>query len=149
MMEIVLARPHALLRDDVTAALERNGFTARLAQSAADISHLQGPDVHGAIVSAAASSAVGASLPEMLERFRQVQPDVPLVMTTLMDAKQAMSSLDRVIEVAYGECELVSMEAELRAAPCGRRPRHILILTRDDLKDLRAVDAVLQKHFSG
>ncbi len=148
-MDIVLARPHALLRSSVTAALQRNGFAARVVNSATEIQGLQRGVVSGAIVSAAASSDVGASLPEMLDRFRDAQPDLPLVITTLMDANQlAAASLDKVIGDAYGPCELTSMEAELRAGPCRQRSRHILVLTRRDLEADRDVDAVLRKHFA-
>ncbi|HVA26895.1 MAG TPA: hypothetical protein VNF68_01880 [Candidatus Baltobacteraceae bacterium] len=148
-MEIVLARPHALLRNSVTAALQRCGLAPRIVNSAAEILQLQRSVVSGAIVSAAASSDVGASLPEMLERFREAQPNLPLVITTLMDADQVMAaSLDKVIKDAYGACDLISMDAELQAAPCRQRPWHILVLTRRDLEVERDVDAVLQKHFS-
>ncbi|MGC8485233.1 MAG: hypothetical protein ACP5O6_06310 [Candidatus Baltobacteraceae bacterium] len=103
----------------------------------------------GAIVSAAASSDVGASLPEMLARFREARPDLPLIVTTLIDTQQLMSSsLDKVIGDACGGCDLISMGAELHAGPCRRRPRHVLILTRSDLEAESGVDTVLQKHFS-
>lgn len=147
-MDIILARPHALLRDAVSAALERSGFTVRVVRSADEISRVNASGAGGAIVSAAATSDVGASLPEMLETFRAEQPNLPLIITTLMDSK-SISSLEKVVQEAYGECELVSMESEVRAtAPCDNRPRHILLLTRFDLEDKSGVDAALRKHFS-
>jgi hypothetical protein len=145
---LLLARPHPLMVTQIRSAIARIGYEARVVRTAEEITSRSVDTLAGAIISAASTSEMGASLTQVLGRLRDERPDLPIAITTLIPADRAIPPFRKTLEAVYGDTELVSVAKDLRAGQCSARKAHILIISHDDAAHDGTIDAALRKHFA-
>ncbi|MBL8949547.1 MAG: hypothetical protein JNK82_02135 [Myxococcaceae bacterium] len=144
---VLLARPHPFIVEQMAEVLAAAGFTAhRLEGRDGQRRDGFGP-LCGAIISAAVSAESSLTLIEAWRYLQVHHPLVPVAVSALADLSVIGPKLTRELSLA-SNVEIVGVERDLASHPARSTGRLVLFLTDRDIAERRArVEAALRAHF--